>query len=178
MQWEGAQRGLLASAAGPAGPARDRRRPVRLQTVNVAAQRHDPGSLLAWFERMVRTLRECPEVGSGECSVVDAHLPPAVLAHRFESEAGEMLFLHNLGTEEVRAAWAPSRAPPTWCSRSSRTASTSSRTPTCEVSPRDLGATGGSGCGGAAVEGETSSRRSRPAPPVHLLVAVRHPGPR
>lgn len=30
------------------------------QTVNVTAQRGDPKSLLAWFERMIRTLREAP----------------------------------------------------------------------------------------------------------------------
>jgi maltose alpha-D-glucosyltransferase/alpha-amylase len=108
MQWEGSR----SAGFSPAPPDRLVRPviaggPFGCETVNVAAQRHDPGSLLAWFERMVHTLRECPEVGSGECSVVDAHLPPAVLAHRFESEAGEMLFLHNLGTEEVRADLGP-----------------------------------------------------------------------
>ena len=30
-----------------------------------------PGSLLAWFERMIRTLRESPEVGTGTCAVID-----------------------------------------------------------------------------------------------------------
>lgn len=30
------------------------------EQVNVTAQRHDPASLLAWFERMIRTLRESP----------------------------------------------------------------------------------------------------------------------
>ena len=30
------------------------------EKVNVTAQRHDPRSLLAWFERMIRTLREAP----------------------------------------------------------------------------------------------------------------------
>ena len=36
------------------------------EKVNVTAQRHDPDSLLAWFERMIRTLREAPEIGSGQ----------------------------------------------------------------------------------------------------------------
>lgn len=71
------------------------------QKVNVTAQRHDRDSLLAWFERMIRTLRESPEVGSGSCTHVDQVLPSGVLAHRADGPTGTMLFLHNLGTEEV-----------------------------------------------------------------------------
>jgi maltose alpha-D-glucosyltransferase/alpha-amylase len=69
------------------------------ETVNVTAQRHDPNSLLAWFERMIRTLREAPEVGAGTCRYVDVALPKGVLAHRADAESGTMLFVHNLSTE-------------------------------------------------------------------------------
>ena len=65
-------------------------------TVNVTAQRHDPASLLSWFERMIRTLREAPEVGGGSCTHVDVPAPRGVLAHRADSPAGTMLFVHNL----------------------------------------------------------------------------------
>jgi maltose alpha-D-glucosyltransferase/alpha-amylase len=72
------------------------------QKVNVTAQRDDPGSLLAWFERMIRTLRECPEVGSGGCTPLDRDgLPGSVLAHRADAPGGAMLFLHNLSEEPV-----------------------------------------------------------------------------
>jgi maltose alpha-D-glucosyltransferase / alpha-amylase len=71
------------------------------EKVNVTAQRRDPSSLLAWFERMIRTLREAPEVGSGSCTHVDQVLPDGVLAHRADGSTGAMLFLHNLGTDEV-----------------------------------------------------------------------------
>lgn len=71
------------------------------QKVNVTAQRQDRDSLLAWFERMIRTLREAPEIGSGSCTHVDEVLPPGVLAHRADGTSGTMLFLHNLGTEQV-----------------------------------------------------------------------------
>ncbi len=71
------------------------------EKVNVTAQRHDKDSLLGWFERMIRTLRESPEVGSGSCTHVDQKLPPGVLAHRADGPSGTMLFLHNLGTEDV-----------------------------------------------------------------------------
>lgn len=71
------------------------------QRVNVTAQRRDPGSLLNWFERMIRTLRETPEIGSGSCTHVDVRLPPAVLAHRADGPTGSMLFLHNLGPDKA-----------------------------------------------------------------------------
>jgi maltose alpha-D-glucosyltransferase/alpha-amylase len=73
------------------------------EKVNVTAQRHDPDSLLSWFERMIRTLREAPEVGMGSCSHVDVPLPKGVLAHRADASSGTMLFLHNLSTEPATA---------------------------------------------------------------------------
>jgi maltose alpha-D-glucosyltransferase/alpha-amylase len=70
------------------------------QNVNVTTQRHDPGSLLSWFERMIRTLREAPEVGSGSCKHVDVPAPTGVLVHRADDVTGTMLFVHNLGAED------------------------------------------------------------------------------
>jgi maltose alpha-D-glucosyltransferase/alpha-amylase len=86
--------------------------PFGYRSVNVTAQRRDPDSLLAWFERMVRTLRECPEVGAGVCATVaadraDGALPAAVLAHRCDGRTGAMLFLHNLADGEVRVDLGP-----------------------------------------------------------------------
>lgn len=67
--------------------------------VNVRLQRNDRGSLLAWFERMMRTLRECPEINTGSCTHVDVPTPPGVLVHRADDATGTVLFLHNLGAE-------------------------------------------------------------------------------
>jgi maltose alpha-D-glucosyltransferase / alpha-amylase len=72
------------------------------QKVNVTDQRRDPNSLLAWFERMIRTLRESPEVGAGSCEALDRELPPGVLAHRADDYTGSMLFLHNLDEHPVK----------------------------------------------------------------------------
>ncbi|MBQ0901757.1 alpha-amylase family protein [Micromonospora sp. U21] len=71
------------------------------QRVNVTAQRGDSKSLLAWFERMIRTLREAPEVGSGSTTHIDVPAPAGVLAHRADGPTGTMVFLHNLGTDDV-----------------------------------------------------------------------------
>jgi maltose alpha-D-glucosyltransferase / alpha-amylase len=97
MQWADAPNAGFSTA-----PAKDLCRPVisrgeyGYQTVNVTDQRHDPGSLLSWFERMIHTLKESPEIGCGRCSHVDLDLPPGVLVHLAEGTTGRMLFLHNL----------------------------------------------------------------------------------
>jgi maltose alpha-D-glucosyltransferase/alpha-amylase len=65
------------------------------EKVNVGRQRADPQSLLTWFERVLRSLRECPEIGENSCEVLDSG-QPSVLAHRFAGPSGAMLFLHNL----------------------------------------------------------------------------------
>ncbi|GAB7043648.1 MULTISPECIES: alpha-amylase family protein [Catenuloplanes] len=70
------------------------------ETLNVTAQRGDRNSLLSWFERMIRTLREAPEVGGGSCQHVDVPVPHGVLAHRAVDTTGCMLFLHNLGGDD------------------------------------------------------------------------------
>jgi maltose alpha-D-glucosyltransferase / alpha-amylase len=100
MQWS-----LLPNAGFSTADAKELVRPVissgefDYEKVNVTAQRHDPDSLLGWFERMIRTLREAPEIGSGSCTHVDVPSPPGVLAHRADGATGTMLFIHNLGTE-------------------------------------------------------------------------------
>ena len=66
--------------------------------MNVRAQQRDPDSLLRWFEQLIHTLRECPEIGIGECTVLDLPLPRSVLAHRFDAPEGSILLLHNLST--------------------------------------------------------------------------------
>ena len=45
---------------------------------------------------MIRVLRECPEVGVGDCTVLDVKLPRNVLAHRCDAPEGSFLALHNL----------------------------------------------------------------------------------
>jgi maltose alpha-D-glucosyltransferase/alpha-amylase len=74
--------------------------PFGYPAVNASAARLDPDSLLSWFQRMIHTLRECPEVGSGVCTPVPvAHR--AVLVHRMAAAEGVLLFLHNLGREDL-----------------------------------------------------------------------------
>ena len=102
MQWEADRTGGFSTAA-PADLVRPMtgRGAYSPSKVNVHDQERDPSSLLSWFERMIRTLRECPEVGVGTFSVVDVALPRSVLAHRCDAPEGVMLFLHNLADRAV-----------------------------------------------------------------------------
>jgi maltose alpha-D-glucosyltransferase/alpha-amylase len=101
MQWSRQRHGGFTRADEPVRPVVSGGE-YGYERVNVADQRQDAGSLLAWFERMIRTLRESPEVGAGSCTHIDKQLAPGVLAHRADGASGTMLFLHNLGTEPAR----------------------------------------------------------------------------
>jgi maltose alpha-D-glucosyltransferase/alpha-amylase len=116
MQWS-----LLPNAGFSSAKPGDLARPVVTEgefgydKVNVTRQRHDPGSLLSWFERMIRTLREAPEVGSGSCTHVDVPVPHGVLVHRADDITGTMAFVHNLGekaaTLDLRSLAADAESP-------------------------------------------------------------------
>jgi maltose alpha-D-glucosyltransferase/alpha-amylase len=113
MQWSFDDNGGF-SAAKPIRPVISTG-PYGYKKVNVTEQRYDKNSLLAWFERMIHTLRESPEVGGGQCTILEQKLPPSVLAHRADGPTGTMLFLHNLGREDVcidlGSLWAESNHP-------------------------------------------------------------------
>jgi trehalose synthase len=70
--------------------------------VNVAAQRRLEGSLLNWMERLIRRRRECPELGWGRCTVLDAG-HPAVLAHRADWDGSTILAVHSFAGERLEA---------------------------------------------------------------------------
>jgi maltose alpha-D-glucosyltransferase/alpha-amylase len=69
-------------------------------SINAAEQRVDGDSLLSWFQKMIHTARECPEVGVGVCTPISVD-PPAVLVHRMSADQGTVLFLHNLGADTL-----------------------------------------------------------------------------
>jgi maltose alpha-D-glucosyltransferase/alpha-amylase len=102
MQWDGSR-----SAGFSTAPAAELIRPVQTRgryaarRINARDQRPDQESLLRWFEELIRVLRECPEIGVGELSVVDVALPRSVLAHRFDAPEGAVLLLHNLSDSPV-----------------------------------------------------------------------------
>jgi maltose alpha-D-glucosyltransferase/alpha-amylase len=70
-------------------------------TVNVAAQRQDPSSLLNRIERLIRMRKECPEIGWGRCAVLHTG-EQAVLALRYQWRRSSMVAIHNFACSERR----------------------------------------------------------------------------
>jgi maltose alpha-D-glucosyltransferase/alpha-amylase len=68
--------------------------------VNVARQRREEGSLLNWFERLIRRRRECPEIGFGSPEILDAGAP-SVFAHRCDWDGSTIVAVHELGGTAV-----------------------------------------------------------------------------
>jgi trehalose synthase len=94
MQWSSERNRGFTTADAPA-------RPLAPGDAEVAAQRRDPESLLTWMELLIRRRRECPELGFGEMTILDAR-DPAVLAHRSVWADTTILAVHSFA-EEPRA---------------------------------------------------------------------------
>ncbi len=71
------------------------------RAVNVRAQQRDPDSLLRWFQQLIGTVKEVPEIGVGTFSVIDVPAPASVLVHRFDAPEGSIVLLHNLADRPV-----------------------------------------------------------------------------
>jgi trehalose synthase len=91
MQWSSERHRGFTTAAEPC-------RPLAPGSAEVAAQRRDPDSLLSWMERLIRRRRECPELGWGRMTLLDAG-DDAVLAHRAEWDGSAILAVHSLAAE-------------------------------------------------------------------------------
>jgi maltose alpha-D-glucosyltransferase/alpha-amylase len=105
MQWSDAPQAGFTSSDKPVRPvigAGD----FSYERVNVTAARSDPDSLLSWFERMLRTLRECPEFGTGAVTVLDAR-SDALLALRYDCPTGSILAISNLADEPAEVRLGP-----------------------------------------------------------------------
>ncbi len=101
MQWTDQRNGGFSNVA----PSR-LRRPVTEggfgpEHVNVASQRSDPDSLLAFIRRLVQRYRESPELGWADFSVLDQPHRP-VLAHACTWDDRRIVTVHNLGLGAAR----------------------------------------------------------------------------
>ena len=102
MQWEDGPVGGFSTSEGLGLATKvSGRGRYGAKRANVQAQIGDPKSLLRWFQQLIATLRECPEIGNGYCTVVEAALPRPVLAHRMDAPEGSILLLHNLGPDPL-----------------------------------------------------------------------------
>lgn len=101
MQWTAEKNAGFSTA-----PAQDLVRPMitrgeySYERRNVATQRADRDSLLNWMAALIRTRKECPEIGWGERTIVTAD-SPGVIALRYDYGGGFVLVMHNLAPEPV-----------------------------------------------------------------------------
>jgi len=65
------------------------------ERVNVASQRGDPDSLLNRLAALIRTRRECGEIGSGDCRILETG-SDAVLGLRYDDHRSAIVTLNNL----------------------------------------------------------------------------------
>jgi maltose alpha-D-glucosyltransferase / alpha-amylase len=63
--------------------------------VDVEDQQRDTGSLLHWMVRLIRTRKQCPEVGWGDWKILETG-DPGVFAHRCTWSGGTVVAVHNL----------------------------------------------------------------------------------
>jgi maltose alpha-D-glucosyltransferase/alpha-amylase len=70
--------------------------------VNVMQQRNRHDSLLEHVRRVVTTRRSCPEIGWGDCQVLDAGAP-GILALRSDWRGAAVMTLHNLSGTPAEA---------------------------------------------------------------------------
>ena len=107
MQWSPAANGGFSTVEDP----RSLCRPMTeaegfgVQEVNVASQYRDPGSLLNWFERLIRRRKDCPELGWGSFRALDTG-EARVFAHRSDWEGGTVVAVHHLGGEPASIGFA------------------------------------------------------------------------
>ncbi|HEX2074343.1 MAG TPA: alpha-amylase family protein [Geodermatophilus sp.] len=98
MQWSAEANGGFSTADPDRLPAPVVDGGFGPEFVNVAAQRHDPDSLLSFMKLLIRRYRESPELGWGEYRVLDQPYPE-VLAHVCSWDDAAMVAVHNLGAE-------------------------------------------------------------------------------
>jgi maltose alpha-D-glucosyltransferase/alpha-amylase len=104
MQWSSERNGGFSTARKTVYPVISKG-PYGYQTVNVDAQRRDPGSLLNWMIRMIRMRKECPEIGWGEWVLLRTGVP-GVLGMCYSWRGNRVVVLHNFNRhpQQVRVA--------------------------------------------------------------------------
>ena len=105
MQWADAPQGGFSTAAETVRPVIGKG-DYGYPAVNVLDQQRDPESLLRWFQATLPVLKECPEIGTGTCTVLDTR-DERVLALRYDLPAGSVLTVLNLAEEAVTVDLAP-----------------------------------------------------------------------
>jgi maltose alpha-D-glucosyltransferase/alpha-amylase len=104
MQWSTETHGGFTKSDRPVVPVIDTG-PYGYQHVHAAAQRRDPSSMLNWTERIIRMRKEVPEIGWGDCQVIETR-QDGVLVMRYDWRNNSVLFVHNFTDSPVEIKFA------------------------------------------------------------------------
>ncbi|MER2266016.1 alpha-amylase family protein [Methylobacterium oxalidis] len=110
MQWTGEKNGGFTKSDRPTMPVIGKG-PYGYEHVNVAEQRHDKDSLLAWMQSMIRLRKEAPEIGWGAVTALETG-EDAVLALRYDWRNNAVLCLHNLAARPIEISLRTGIEPP------------------------------------------------------------------
>ncbi|AWN42501.1 alpha-amylase family protein [Methylobacterium durans] len=110
MQWTGERNGGFTKSDRPTMPVIGRG-PYGYEHVNVAEQRHDKDSLLAWMQSMIRLRKEAPEIGWGAVTAVETG-ESAVLALRYDWRNNAVLCVCNLAAHPTEISLRTGIEPP------------------------------------------------------------------
>lgn len=96
MQWSNAPNGGFSTAPSDAlvRPAIAKGE-YGYQQVNFTTQQRDPNSLINWIERLIRTRKQCPELGYGKGQILETD-ELCVFAHCCQWQDKAVITLHNL----------------------------------------------------------------------------------
>jgi trehalose synthase len=100
MQWSKDKHGGFSNARKNQLPGQLPEGAYGPEFVNVTDQERDPDSLLNFVRTLATTYRNCPELGWGQCTILEQPYP-AVLASRITWDDGSLLALHNAAAEPV-----------------------------------------------------------------------------
>ena len=101
MQWSDEPQAGFTAAAEACRPLVEDG-PFGFRDVNVTRQRRDPRSLLNWMERLIRRRRECPELGWGRWTLLDAG-DPALFGQRSDWEDSTVVAVHSFAGRDASA---------------------------------------------------------------------------
>jgi maltose alpha-D-glucosyltransferase/alpha-amylase len=104
MQWSSLPHGGFTTGRRPLRPVIDDDI-YGYKRINVADQRRDPNSFLNWTERIIRTRKECPEIGWGDWKLI-GRLPEHVLGIRYEWNDRATIVLHNFSDRPAKVRFA------------------------------------------------------------------------
>ncbi|MDR7037313.1 maltose alpha-D-glucosyltransferase/alpha-amylase [Methylobacterium sp. BE186] len=110
MQWTGERNGGFTKSERPTMPVIGKG-PYGYEHVNVADQRHDKDSLLAWMQSMIRLRKEAPEIGWGAVTALETG-ESAVLALRYDWRNNAVLCVFNLAARPIEIQLATGIEPP------------------------------------------------------------------